>query len=72
MNNLAVTYWDQGRYAESELLLLRIHEALRDNPQAPAQWKREAVENLVRLYETWGKPGKAAAYRALLAKPGGN
>jgi outer membrane protein assembly factor BamD (BamD/ComL family) len=30
---------------------------------------QKAVSRLVELYEAWGKPDKAAEYRALLDKP---
>jgi hypothetical protein len=33
---------------------------------APATRKREALERIERLYESWGKPDKAAAWRAAL------
>jgi anion-transporting ArsA/GET3 family ATPase len=57
-----------GRPEEAEPLLLDSHKAL------TAEFKEEdeeielVVENLIELYEAWGKPEKAAEYRALLEK----
>ena len=37
---------------------------------APARPRlAEAAERVVKLYEAWGKPDKAAEWRAKLAKP---
>jgi len=41
-------------------LLLRGYEGMKDNPAAPANRKREALERIPRFYEAWGKPERAA------------
>jgi serine/threonine-protein kinase len=56
----------QKRYPEAEPLLLGVYDDLQRTapgrgPRAPKTLKR-----LVDLYEAWGKPDKAAEYRALL------
>jgi serine/threonine-protein kinase len=58
------------RYADAEALLLGSHPVLeaklgRENPEA-----RKVGGWIVELYEAWGKPEKAARYRARLAASG--
>ncbi|MFQ5413764.1 MAG: tetratricopeptide repeat protein [Phycisphaerae bacterium] len=54
-----------GRFDEAEPLLIEsypiIREARGDRPPTP-----DALKRIVRLYDAWGKPDKAAEYRALL------
>jgi len=57
-----------GRYPEAEALLLRSYPVLTVKGTFEG---REALERIVRLYEGWGKPGKAAPYRAKLAAASG-
>ena len=62
---------EAGTFAEAEPLLLESYAKLKENPQElPLQVRevllREALERIVKLYESWGKPDKAAEYRALL------
>ena len=54
----------QGKYESAEPLLLHGYEGMKDNPAAIALRKREALDRIVRLYESWGKPEKLAAWRA--------
>lgn len=56
----------QGRYAEAEPLLVEGYEKMAP-PKSAVSRKREALERVIKLYETWGKPEEAARYRALLA-----
>ncbi|UCE60824.1 MAG: serine/threonine protein kinase [Phycisphaerales bacterium] len=55
---------EQGDYLEAESLLLNGISNLRGNPYAQPEQEREVVERIVRLYEAWGKPDKAAEYHA--------
>jgi tetratricopeptide (TPR) repeat protein len=55
----------QGKYAEAEPLLLSGYERMEPLPENLAR-KREALERVVRLYEAWGKPDKAAEWKAKL------
>jgi tetratricopeptide (TPR) repeat protein len=55
-----------GRYDEAEPLLLHAHADLRAAREAPPPRLRQAREGLVRLYEAWGKPDKAAEWRQQL------
>jgi serine/threonine protein kinase/Flp pilus assembly protein TadD len=53
----------QGKHAEAEPLLVKAWEGMA-SPPARAENKREALERIVALYEAWGKPEKAAEWRA--------
>ncbi|MCH8316145.1 MAG: hypothetical protein IIA64_09245, partial [Planctomycetes bacterium] len=59
---------EAGRFAEAERILLDSYAKFRENRQEPplqvrAGGLREALERLVKLYESWGKPDDAASYR---------
>ena len=60
----------QGQYAEAEPLIVAGYEGMKAREaQIPAPGKprlAEAAERVVRLYEAWGKPEKAAAWKAKL------
>lgn len=53
-----------GRYAEAEALLLESIEAVEKRWGAKALFTRNAVNRLISLYETWGKPEKAEALKS--------
>ncbi len=53
----------QRRHAEAEILLLESHNALRSGQGEQHPRTLEARQRLVKLYEAWGKPYKAAHYR---------
>ena len=71
-----------NKFAQAERLLLEAYEGMKDHPEAPDERKREALERIVKLYETWhvaepddeGDHGrdahatKAAEWRAKLAE----
>jgi hypothetical protein len=55
----------QGRYAEAEPLLRESYE--RTAAHAPGSgFIPVMLERLIELYEGWGRPARAEAYRALL------
>ncbi len=59
----------QGRFAEAEPLLLQGYERLKRRRTTP-YWEREreeALNELVRLYDAWGKNDDAAKWRSELA-----
>jgi len=67
MHELAVLYKEKGDYDRAEQLLL---EAIKDrlglgdtHPHA-----LKSLNNLIELYEAWGKPEKAEEWRAKLPK----
>ncbi len=60
---------EQGEFERAEPLLLQAHEGLKDSQAAPEIRKREAADRVGRLYESWGRPDQAAAWRAALAAP---
>jgi hypothetical protein len=60
----------QAKYADAEPPVLAGYEGLRRRAKeipANSNYLAEAGERVVRLYEAWGKPGEAAAWRAKLA-----
>jgi serine/threonine-protein kinase len=52
-----------GRYEEAESTLLEGYDALRQQRGAQDSRVRAVWEQLVRLYDAWGKPARASAYR---------
>jgi tetratricopeptide (TPR) repeat protein len=59
-----------GQFKEAETLLLTCYQALQDARGTPPRRRLEALERIVKLYEAWGKPAKAAQWRARrLSKP---
>jgi hypothetical protein len=63
----------QKKYAEAEPLILSGYEGMKAREAKiplPAKPRfTEAAERVVKLYEAWGKPEKAAEWRTRLAKP---
>jgi serine/threonine protein kinase/Tfp pilus assembly protein PilF len=57
-----------GRFAEAEDYLLNSYSGLKRIFGADHNRAVWVVERLVQLYESWGRPKKAAEYRALLKK----
>ncbi|MPY90389.1 MAG: tetratricopeptide repeat protein [Luteitalea sp.] len=55
-----------GRYDEAERLLVEAQGALTDIPGTQGNEAKATIARLVALYDAWGRPDKAAAYRALL------
>jgi serine/threonine protein kinase/tetratricopeptide (TPR) repeat protein len=53
----------EGRYAEAEALLLRAHAGLESSRGHDHERTIEARRRLVALYEVWGRPDRAAAWR---------
>ena len=46
------------------------YEQMRRDPFLWPDREREALDRIVRLYEAWGKPEKAAEYRAMSSVKG--
>jgi tetratricopeptide (TPR) repeat protein len=63
----------QGQYAEAEPLFVRGYEGMKARESwivSPARSRlREAAERVIQLYEVWGQPEKAAAWKAKLGMP---
>ena len=53
-------------FTEAESLLLKGHDALRQNETVEPKYKRDALERLVRLYEAWNKPEQLAEWKKKL------
>jgi tetratricopeptide (TPR) repeat protein len=54
----------QKRFDEAEPILLAAEESLRDNPQAAEANRQYAKDQLVQLYNEWGKPDQAAIWQS--------
>jgi eukaryotic-like serine/threonine-protein kinase len=63
----------QKKYAEAEALIVEGYEGMKAREaRIPPPGKprlTDAAERVVKLYEAWGKPEKAAEWRARLSKP---
>lgn len=53
-----------GRYDEAEPLMLGSYEQLQSQRGDADPYTRDALNNLIRFYERWGKPDRAAHFRA--------
>jgi serine/threonine-protein kinase len=62
---------DLGRHGEAEPLLLGAYETLSRSTGPTAGATRQALEQLAALYESWGRPERAAEYRAALGRGAG-
>jgi tetratricopeptide (TPR) repeat protein len=58
-----------GRHREAEPILLGSYESLRGAKGEGHERTVEARQRLVALYEAWGKPARAAAYRSAPTAP---
>jgi serine/threonine-protein kinase len=73
MSMLGGALLGQGRYAEAEPFVVAGYEGLKareariPGPSRPRL--DEAAERVILLYEAWGKPEQAAAWRANLGRP---
>jgi tetratricopeptide (TPR) repeat protein/tRNA A-37 threonylcarbamoyl transferase component Bud32 len=56
----------QRRYVEAGPHLLAAEKGLREARSTPPRHYRQAVEQLVKLYDAWGKPDEAARWRTKL------
>jgi tetratricopeptide (TPR) repeat protein len=54
------------KYADAQPLLVEYYEALRRNRDALPTARRAAGDQVVKLYEAWGKPDQAAEWREKL------
>ena len=64
--NYGVLLRDEGRFADAEPLMVRGYENVRDALGAESRRALTMVEGVVKLYDDWGNPDQADAYRALL------
>lgn len=55
----------QGRFEGAEPLLLGSYPILKADPGDGARYAPAALQRIVSLYIAWGKPDRAATYRAL-------
>ena len=57
---------DAGRFEDAEKEVVADYEMLKTTLEPAHPLVRQSLELIVDLYEAWGKPDKAAEYRALL------
>lgn len=57
----------QGRFDEAEPLLVDSHPVIRGDRGPKHARTRESLSRIVALYDAWGRPERAAAYRDLAA-----
>ena len=73
MSLLGGSLLGQGRYAEAEPLVVAGYEGMKAREPriaVPERFRlREAAERVVRLYEDWGRPDQAAAWKTKLGMP---
>jgi tetratricopeptide (TPR) repeat protein len=65
MSNLGESLVGQGRYAEAKPLLVEGYESMVPSARRD-QRLGEALERLVNLYDSWGKPDRAAEWKAAM------
>jgi serine/threonine protein kinase len=53
-----------GQFAEAENLLLSSYQTLQSASGTPPHGRLKAVDRVINLYETWGKPEKASAWQS--------
>jgi non-specific serine/threonine protein kinase/serine/threonine-protein kinase len=53
----------RGEYAQAEPLLLKGYQGLRAAKGAPAMRQQQARDSIIKLYEAWQKPEKAAEWK---------
>ena len=51
------------QFDQAQGLLVHSYEILKADPGVPERHKDKARQHVLQLYEAWGKPEKAAAYR---------
>jgi serine/threonine-protein kinase len=56
---------ETAHFSEAEGLILAGHRGLLAAYGSGHRWTREASDNLVQLYEAWGRPAAAELYRAM-------
>lgn len=66
MHELAVLYKEQARYAEAEKLLLEADKGRRIKLGDTHPHTLESWNNLIDLYESWGKPERVEEWRVKL------
>jgi tetratricopeptide (TPR) repeat protein len=59
-----------NRYEEAEAELLEAFEQLKTTKGEEEIWTQTVAQNLIDLYEAWGKPEKAVKYREFLKGSG--
>jgi tetratricopeptide (TPR) repeat protein len=73
LNLLGGALLGQGRYVDAEPLIVQGYEGMKNREASIAIREpsslREAAERVVRLYEAWGKPEQAAAWKAKVGMP---
>jgi tetratricopeptide (TPR) repeat protein len=66
MSRLGGAVASGGKFDQAEPLLLEGYAGMSDNRRVPLNRKREAIERLIQLYQSWDKPDRAAEWRQRL------
>jgi len=53
----------QEKYTEAEALLLQSNSTISSSPDTSLRDKRKAIDTVIDLYRSWGKPAQAAEWR---------
>ena len=56
----------KGDYETAEAWLVESYEKVKAGTALGSTYSRDVLERLVALYEAWGRPERAAAYRDVL------
>ena len=68
MSRLGGALAGEGEFVLAEPLLLEAYTALKGNPQVTMDYKRQAIQRIIQLHESRGKPDKASAWRQRLGE----
>ncbi len=68
MTLLGAAFSGQEKFEEAEPQLLDGYSQMKNDPEVPEERMQEALQRIIELYETWGKPDEAAEYRSMLAQ----
>ena len=68
MSRLGGALAGEGEFVLAEPLLLDAYTALKGNRQVSMDYIHHAIQRIIRLYESWGKPDKASAWRQRLGE----
>jgi len=68
MSDLAGVFYHRENYGEAEKFIQKVLETCRKAPEEKHLYTIQTLNKIIKLYETWNKPEKAATYRAHLAE----
>jgi tetratricopeptide (TPR) repeat protein len=57
----------EGRFVQAESALLEAYQSMQNDRRVPGDTKRQTIERLIWLYDSWEKPDQVAVWRRRLA-----